>query len=1830
MRVRPARPGPQSPRDAGPRTEKGELGPGNSGPCAALATSRRQGWAHGWGRSPGQSLLETIQCGWGRAKGTLLWARSHLGVGPLLGQGPGHEGTQLPPLGEGNGQRRLGLLAPELYLACDAPAATILGGDRQEPCALTPGPSPLALTFLPSKPGARPQPEGASWDAGPETDPYFTPPSTPTKATYGLLLGHGLHRNAWHPEAEPLEELLDSLPSSPSGSYVTADGDSQASSPSCSLSLLAPAERLDFASAWGLSQPESEAEGWEQHPAKPLSSESSLSGDSGSSWSQEGHFFDLDFLANDPMIPASLLPFQGSLIFQVESMEVMPLFPEEEEEEEVSPDPLGPDGEAAGEDEEDSTSASFLQSLSDLSITEGMDEAFAFRDDTSPGSSDSDSASYAGADDDQLYSGEPHAQPSTLLQDAGQKAEQECAGRAAFWNAEARGTSPTPQVLEEAPLSQSPESVTGISEESLASNQESAAAVTPHTGQAVTGVTPQVGAKEADSVAGGTPVTRASAQPSQDRRGTAFSWPPDAAEAKPALQEAAGATVSPDPPELTEAQGHRGGLGTPTALESVVVAMLEPLQAGGGIPLPQNSPVTDLPPLMNEDPISGLESVAVAMVRPLQVEGAVPLPQDFPEPALPPLLDKNPTSGPECAAVAMLESQEAEGGVLLPQDVPKPALPPLLDKDPIIGLESVAAAILESQEAEGGVLLPQDVPKPALPPLLDKDPILGLESVAAAILESQEAEGGVLLPQDVPKPALPPLLDKDPIIGLESVAAAILESQEAEGGVLLPQGSSQSALPRLLDKNPTSGPECAAVAMLESQEAEGAVLLPQDSPETELPPLLDKDPTSGQESMAVAMVRPLQVEGGVPLPQDAPEPALPLLLDKDPTVGQECVAAAMLESQKVESGISLLQDTPKPSPPSLQDEGPTSGPESMATATPGPLQAGGGTLLSQDVPKPSPSLQDEGPTSGPEAVAETAPGSHEDEGGVCLPQDCTAAALPPLEDENPTLGPEVMAVARSGPLQAKQGISFHQDPPESSPPALQDEHSTAGLETVAVATPGAQKAEVGYTQGTKALASVAQQKIGVALRRSPVLKEWAAVFPGDPEPEALNQAPQDGPKPVAEGVMPGSLGEQSGPALGVEAPTPPKAALGPREKGASGPPTAEQEACVEAQVPKGNGAETCLHPGEAQGPKNQRARGPKPLTQGHGPRSAPRGARGAPKALRATCPEASQVLPLSPAREGRALGSTATPGPRLPAVWAAEAQQGSCPGSPVRAMSRLDGDSPKEPAPSAPPSLRLEPTLGSGQQPPATPSLSPSPPDPQEDFMEGEEPPASRGPPLLRLGTQRAAAASGTTQPRGAKHHVSLAPQPPLSPKAASADSKEPASRISTPCQVPPPLGPRGPRGPQGLPAPEQQKDEDSLEEDFPRAPGSGQHSDSHGESSAEPDEQDLSAPHAKCPAQPPTGSSEETIAKAKQSRSEKKARKAMSKLGLRQIQGVTRITIQKSKNILFVIAKPDVFKSPASDTYVVFGEAKIAKSQPRGSQPPAKCLLPWGPGAHVVLKGSQPQSNKRTRTAWRKPPTGSSEETIAKAKQSRSEKKARKAMSKLGLRQIQGVTRITIQKSKNILFVIAKPDVFKSPASDTYVVFGEAKIEDLSQQVHKAAAEKFRVPSESLALVPEVASRPRLRPEFEEEEEEVRPRVPEARRVGAASGPRDVADPQQVDESGLELRDIELVMAQASVSRAKAVRALRDNHSDIVNAIMKVRKGPEDRGHTEASRAREELTRDQDGARAKDGGLALLLVRLGLASPVGLVQGLLEPRTSVEPLPCTQWVLRRPHAPSQ
>ena len=55
----------------------------------------------------------------------------------------------------------------------------------------------------------------------------------------------------------------------------------------------------------------------------------------------------------------------------------------------------------------------------------------------------------------------------------------------------------------------------------------------------------------------------------------------------------------------------------------------------------------------------------------------------------------------------------------------------------------------------------------------------------------------------------------------------------------------------------------------------------------------------------------------------------------------------------------------------------------------------------------------------------------------------------------------------------------------------------------------------------------------------------------------------------------------------------------------------------------------------------------------------------------------------------------------------------------------------------------------------------------------------------------------------------------------------------------------------------------------------------------------------------------------------------------------------------------------------------------------------------------------------------------------------------------------------------------------------------------------------------------------------------------GDAKKDDDDDDGEEVDAEGLEDKDIELVMTQASVSRKKAIKALKENDNDIVNSIM-------------------------------------------------------------------------------
>merc|ERR1712205_190406 len=159
----------------------------------------------------------------------------------------------------------------------------------------------------------------------------------------------------------------------------------------------------------------------------------------------------------------------------------------------------------------------------------------------------------------------------------------------------------------------------------------------------------------------------------------------------------------------------------------------------------------------------------------------------------------------------------------------------------------------------------------------------------------------------------------------------------------------------------------------------------------------------------------------------------------------------------------------------------------------------------------------------------------------------------------------------------------------------------------------------------------------------------------------------------------------------------------------------------------------------------------------------------------------------------------------------------------------------------------------------------------------------------------------------------------------------------------------------------------------------------------------------------------------------------------------------------------------------------------------------------------------------------GGEEESSGKGKQSRSEKKSRKAMQKLGMKPVPGIIRVTVKKSKNILFVIKEPDVFKTnsdsaKAPATYIVFGKAEIEDLSAQATSAAVEQFKAPGAGLDVG-----------------------VDDAPKIEAVEGDDDGDE----DAGDLDENDIELVVKQAGVTKAKAIKALKQNDNDVVNAIM-------------------------------------------------------------------------------
>ena len=147
--------------------------------------------------------------------------------------------------------------------------------------------------------------------------------------------------------------------------------------------------------------------------------------------------------------------------------------------------------------------------------------------------------------------------------------------------------------------------------------------------------------------------------------------------------------------------------------------------------------------------------------------------------------------------------------------------------------------------------------------------------------------------------------------------------------------------------------------------------------------------------------------------------------------------------------------------------------------------------------------------------------------------------------------------------------------------------------------------------------------------------------------------------------------------------------------------------------------------------------------------------------------------------------------------------------------------------------------------------------------------------------------------------------------------------------------------------------------------------------------------------------------------------------------------------------------------------------------------------------------------------------------KLNRGEKKCRKSLMKLGMKQMTGITRVTLKKRDGLIFVINEPEVLKSGTNEnSFAVFGELKLEDPNRGLGAAEAKKFREEAKAAGQATEGKKEEERKPEEE----------------GAPES-----------EEGLTANHIDMVMQHANCSRNAAIRALREANDDMVAAVMKL-----------------------------------------------------------------------------
>lgn len=168
-----------------------------------------------------------------------------------------------------------------------------------------------------------------------------------------------------------------------------------------------------------------------------------------------------------------------------------------------------------------------------------------------------------------------------------------------------------------------------------------------------------------------------------------------------------------------------------------------------------------------------------------------------------------------------------------------------------------------------------------------------------------------------------------------------------------------------------------------------------------------------------------------------------------------------------------------------------------------------------------------------------------------------------------------------------------------------------------------------------------------------------------------------------------------------------------------------------------------------------------------------------------------------------------------------------------------------------------------------------------------------------------------------------------------------------------------------------------------------------------------------------------------------------------------------------------------------------------------------------------------------------------------RAERKARRVMEKLRMKKVDGIKQCILKMRNGAggaqggIFTITAPDCYVSKNGNSYVVFGEAR--QGGPQGGLAGTSGAATGAQQAEAIQQLAALAKQQGGADG----APPSAGGAAANDSSLNIEEINEDEAVDESGLDKKDIDLVLSQAGCSRSKAVKALKENDGDLVNAIM-------------------------------------------------------------------------------